>query len=221
MKGRKMGLTINYTIAAKTAEQAIDGLEKLRQKCLDLPFEDVGVVLHKQITQEDIDYFDSLQAAYSYPNNSQVNLQHRDRLMEERGLTTWELIKSEGVPSEVISLELWPGEGCESCDITFYKKDGVFRASEFCKTQYAAHFVRCHTLVVAMLDIMAELGFDLKVDDEGGFYESRDMKILAKNLDDYNIIVKSIGGMIKAAGWPEDQIVCALDKNKTIIKITD
>jgi len=216
-----MGLTINYTIIAKTSQQAIDGLEKLRQKCLDLPFEEVGQVEHKVITQDDIDFFDELQRQCICPNNSKENLHQRDLLIKQRGLDTWTMIKSDGVPSEVISLSLWPGEGCESSDITFYQKGEIFEAHEFCKTQYAEHFVRCHTLVCAMLDIVKEIGFDLEVNDEGEFYETRDLKVLAKNLGDYNALVESIGGMLKDAGWHDDQVVCALNKNKTVIKFKE
>jgi hypothetical protein len=69
-----------------------------------------------------------------------------------------------------------------------------------------------------MLDIAKELGFAVKVDDEGDFYKTRDLAVLAKNLGDYNTLVASVGGMLKAAGWEADQVVCALDKSKTIMR---
>ena len=214
-----MGLTINYTITTPTSKQAVEGLEKLRQACLDLPFEEVGKVERKDITQADLDYWNELQWGSMFPNNSRENLQKRNELIEARGFTIWELIKADNEPTEIVSLVLYPGEGCEECAITFRKVDGHYEAQEFCKTQYAAHFVRCHTLVVAMLDIAKSIGFEVDVRDEGQFYETRDLCVLAQNLGEYNSLVESIGGQLRAAGWENDQIVCALDKSKNIMVV--
>ena len=46
------------------------------------------------------------------------------------------------------------------------------------KTQYAAqhgweHFLMCHRRVISLLDLWRDFGVDVKVTDEGGFWESR------------------------------------------------
>jgi len=51
-----MGLTIHYTIEFKsTAKQLQTKLEKVRQACRDLPFEEVGEIGTVKITQKIID----------------------------------------------------------------------------------------------------------------------------------------------------------------------
>jgi hypothetical protein len=69
------------------------------------------------------------------------------------------------------------------------------------KTQYASivsaeHFVRCHAAVVALLDAARELGFDVQVVDEGGYWESRDGDLLLASVDHMNQLVAGIAGTL-------------------------
>ena len=69
-----------------------------------------------------------------------------------------------------------------------------------CKTQYASnvsveHFVRCHTAIVALLDEAARLGFDVRVDDEGEYWEDRDVRKLAAKVDDMNHLIAGLAGV--------------------------
>jgi len=227
-----MGLTINYTITTKgnAAELALK-LETIRQKCLDLPFAEVGEVKTTKITKNHIAIWNWLQNSLAFPNNSSDNLEMRDLILELLGVSTWGIIEAgvwkekdgrswqELKPTTNVSLGLWPGEGCESCDLNFYLRGKQFIAHSFCKTQYAVHFVQAHLLVVKMLDLMKDAGFSVEVRDEGKYYETRNLKILAKELGDYNVLVGSISGMLKDLGWKSDQIECALDKSQNIMKV--
>ena len=57
------------------------------------------------------------------------------------------------------------------------------------------HFVRCHTAIVALLDEAARLGFDVRVDDEGEYWEDRDVRKLAAKVDDMNHLIAGLAGV--------------------------
>ena len=66
----------------------------------------------------------------------------------------------------------------------------------FCKTQYAndarlggwANFVKAHLSVVAVLDCAKLLGFEVDVQDEGAFWETRDLRVLAEHMGELDKI---------------------------------
>jgi len=207
-----MGLTIHYTIEFEgTAEQLQGELEEVRQICLNLPFEKVGEsVKTVNITEDIIRIYDGLSQKVSFPNNSKENLAMRDSILKELGTSTWEMVelgewKQEGnrswneiKPTTMVSLDLWPGEGCESMDLCFQRRDGKYVCESFCKTQYSEDFVKCHLLIIKLLDILKEKGFEVEVVDEGEYWETRDMKVLAKNLNESTSSIMAIGDMIKS-----------------------
>jgi hypothetical protein len=74
--------------------------------------------------------------------------------------------------------------------------------SSFCKTQYASghgldHFLRCHLSVVRLLDHAKELGILASVNDEGGFWEKRDVKALAQQVGEWNQSMAAFVGQLK------------------------
>jgi hypothetical protein len=77
--------------------------------------------------------------------------------------------------------------------------------SSFCKTQYAndprvggwANFQRAHLSVLAILEHMQQIGFSVKVSDEGHFWEGRDLAVLAKNIGEYDALLAGIAGIFK------------------------
>ena len=77
----------------------------------------------------------------------------------------------------------------------------------FCKTQYASgskaggieNFLRCHLSLVAVLDAAKDMGFGVEVSDEGGFWESRDIAALCREVEDMNTHVAGLVGMLKDA----------------------
>src|ERR1043166_6117068 len=86
-----------------------------------------------------------------------------------------------------------PGDGCETATFGFLRRadeQGEHREWFwycFCKTQYASvvsedHFVKCHTGLVAILDVAARLGIDIVVRDETHYWETRDRSRLIKEV---------------------------------------
>jgi hypothetical protein len=79
------------------------------------------------------------------------------------------------------------------------------RWESFTKTQYAndprcggwTNFVKAHLSVLAILEKMQGLGFQVEVTDEGGFWEKRDLASLAKSLGEYDAIVAAGTGALK------------------------
>ena len=77
--------------------------------------------------------------------------------------------------------------------------------SSFCKTQYAndprvggwPNFQRAHLSVLAVLEHMQQLGFKVRVSDEGDFWKSRDLAVLAKNIGEYDAMIAGLAGIFK------------------------
>ncbi len=77
--------------------------------------------------------------------------------------------------------------------------------SSFCKTQYAnspdcggwPNFAKAHIAVLAILEKMQGLGFTIVVEDEGGFWRSRDLKELAKMVGHYDVAIAGLVGALK------------------------
>lgn len=220
-----MGLTIHYKAKfAGTKEELIAKLEQLRQKCLDLPFAEVGKVFTKSLTSHVIDVWDSNQ----YQPN--ITVEQRDEALKEAGFDDcWFLIKAMDYdakpqlqPCEIVGLSIWPGEGCESSNIWFYKRprQKYWRVREFCKTQYATEFVRCHLLVVKLIDLADELSLGIcGVHDEGEYYKSRDLKKLAESINDYTALISSIFGTIKETMGSGGQVEASIETCKNYMKV--
>jgi len=130
----------------------------------------------------------------------------------------------EVTPKRVIAFMAYPGKGCESANVGMRlmpKRQAVewedFRGnkhttnikvpggqkwtwSSFCKTLYATqvsgeHFVHCHLTVIRMLDRAKELGFDVQVQDEGDYWEKRDIPHL---LEEANLSAAGIAAVLGA-----------------------
>jgi hypothetical protein len=85
--------------------------------------------------------------------------------------------------------------------------------SSFCKTQYAnapelggwANFQRAHLSVVAVLEHMQQIGFRVRVSDEGDFWEGRDLAVLARNIGEYDAMIAGMAGIFKDAAEAKGQ----------------
>jgi hypothetical protein len=231
-----MGLTLHYNIEFNgTAKQLQAKLEKIRQACCDLPFEDVGEVKTVKITKKIIDIWNMLQKKYTYPNNTDENIAKRDLIMKNLGVTTDEMIESgelkiEGrkcwkvvKPTTMVSLSLWPGKGCESADLNFKRRKGKFVCDSFCKTQYAEHFVQCHLLVIQLLDLLKEADFVMAdIYDEGEYWETKEIKILAKNINESTAMISSIlGGLQQAAKKAGMVVEAPIEKCQNYLKVDE
>jgi hypothetical protein len=120
-------------------------------------------------------------------------------------------------------VNVWPGAGCETATLGLCqypkwierdgqsvptKLDNGWRFHSFCKTQYAGehgweHFLKCHLMVVSLLDFWRGFGVRVKVNDEGGYWKTRSLGKLLAELQDYDHLVAAMGGMFKDAdtGW--------------------
>jgi hypothetical protein len=230
-----MGLTIHYTVEFDgTKKQLQKKLEKIQQTCRDLPFEEVREVETVRITKDIIKIWNFLQEMITYPNNSIDNMAMRDLIMEKLGVSTWKMVelgewKQEcnarwkvTRPTTMVSLYLWPGEGCESLEFNFQRINGKFVCKSCCKTQYAEQFVKCHLLVIQLLDMLKAEGFDVDVYDEGGFWETRDIKVLAKNINESTALISAVLGGLKSAVADRGIVVEApIEKSQNYMKVDE
>lgn len=77
-----------------------------------------------------------------------------------------------------------------------------WRLSGSCKTQYASlhgweHFRRCHVAAVDLLVAVSDLGVEVEINDEGGYWPSRDESELRRSVDRMNGIVAAFAGALK------------------------
>jgi hypothetical protein len=224
-----MGLTIHYTIKFDgTTKQLQRKLEKIRHACCDLPFEEVGEVETLKITQKIIDLWNY------YQTSENTTREDRDTAMEKLGITPWQMVelgewKEEGnshwkvvKPTTMVSLFLWPGEGCESAELNFQRIRGKFRCKSFCKTQYAEEFVKCHLLVIQLLDMLKAEGFDVDCYDEGHYWDTRDIKVLAKNINESTALISAVLGGLKSAAEQQGIVIEApIVNSKNYMKVDE
>ena len=227
-----MGLTIHYDISFKgTKKQLIEKLTKIRSACMDLPFEEVGKVKSVKITRNHIKVFNWLQNITKYPNNFEENLVMRDLIMEMLGTNTGEMVHlgewkhednrswRDQKPTTLVSLSLWAGEGCEGSDVNFEKRNKKWICSSFCKTQYATEFVKCHLLVITLFDMFKAEGFDVEIDDEGNYWETRNLKVLAKNINDYTGLISGIAESMKNNFGKNVNVIAPIDNCKNYMDV--
>ena len=203
-----MGLTIHYSLKATgSVEDARRVVERLHKRAGNLPFANVGGILH--LSGPDCDY-------------EQV-----DRAEPERWLLTQAqgIIENDGriyhvCPTRVIAFVTMPAAGSELANFGLAEFPGTIRShdgrkvatglgsgwswSSFCKTQYASNpahgglgnFLRAHLSIVALLDYAAELGILASVTDESDYWEKRDEKALLEVIAEWNSMIAGfVGGM--------------------------
>lgn len=209
-----MGLTIHYRLQSVTSVigMARELVSQLRQRALDLPFKEVGDLLEFEEPQADSD-----QVAKDAP--------HRWLLIQAGGWVEQGDTHYRFPPTHLIAFSTWPGEGCEQANfgLCLYPRQIEIRDrgrhrrlrterkgwswGSFCKTEYASrpdyggieNFLRCHLLVIGLLDHAKNLGILAEVDDEGEYWEKRDAKALAKTLGESNAHIAAIVGKLKDA----------------------
>ncbi len=218
-----MGLTIQYNLRAGTTsvKQVKELVSKLRQRALDLPFTEVGELVElngpacnlERCGSDDPHRWLIIQAGqwvdrpaprggqYSYS----VNPTHII------AFSTW---PGQGCEQAnfglcrypaTIKVETETGRYGRSVMQTLRTKLAGWRWGSFCKTQYGSNpecgggenFLRCHLLVIRMLDHAKSLGMLEYVDDEGGFWEQRDPKALVEEVGQWNEKIAAEFGKLK------------------------
>lgn len=207
-----MGLTIHYRLQADTSDtgKTRELVSQLRQRALDLPFKEVGDLLEFEGPQADSD-----QVAKDDP--------HRWLLIQAGGWVEQGNAHYRFPPTHLIAFSTWPGEGCEQANfgLCLYPSHIEVEArgrnqrlrterkgwcwGSFCKSEYASdpncggieNFLRCHLLVIGLLDHAKTLGILAEVDDEGEYWEKRDAQALAKTLGEWNANMAAFVGRLK------------------------
>jgi hypothetical protein len=221
-----MGLTIHYTLKAKSRSvtKARQLVESLHSRALDLPFKEVGAVF--ELTGDACDF-----------QNCADDDPHRWLLIQgsghiQRGPRSYTV-----APKHVIGFTTLPGDGCEEANFglcrypaaieiedraTWPYRQRILRTGltgwrwgAFCKTQYASvngiqSFLRCHLLVVRLLDHCTEIGLETDVNDEGGYWKKRDVQALAKEVGDWNQMIAAVVGEWKDLLGPGQDAVAPI-----------
>lgn len=212
-----MGLTLHYglkpPVGIRKPDKILALVENLRQRAMDLPFEECDdELLH--LVGKDCE-FDPDGSTDKDDSTRWLKIQACEYLDVETGGPRR---YCHVFPSEIIAFECWPGVGCESMNVgfcryprtisirgkTYATRLGGWRWGSFCKTQYASnigvkHFLHCHNLVCVLLDVATELGFRVTVKDEGEFYQDRDLDALAKQVGQWNAMIAGMAGRLKDA----------------------
>ena len=94
-----------------------------------------------------------------------------------------------------------PGDGAENDDPGAH---AAWYWTACCKTQYAsivstAHLIRCHQLIVVLLDSLRAMGVGVTVRDETGYWETRSVDTLVREVTRMNRIVARLGGALADA----------------------
>jgi hypothetical protein len=202
-----MGLTIHHELRLPRDtphEKVADLVRQLQAAAARLPFEQVSPVVRTYADgSTEFDKSQPLTAFFMF--SASLQLHARDPITDD-----WD---RDDLP-DGYGFGVNPGDGCET--IAFgvawlQRRDEEFRLipneaptwlwSSHCKTQYASnisveHFVRCHTSIVAVLDEAVRLGFDVRVSDEGEYWETRDVAKLTAKVDDMNHLVAKLAGAL-------------------------
>ena len=213
-----MGLTIHYKLKAKGTEaEARKIVEQLHQAAQDLPFKELGDII---VLAGNDCVFDR-KNRHDPKNWLICQAQGSLQLKNTHDMGGGEMGDSylKVTPTHIIAFNAWPGEGCEESNFGLCQypatiehngkrirtKMAGWRWRSFCKTQYASdpacggieNFLRCHLLVVALLDKAKELGCLDEVHDEGKFWESRDVKALVPEIESWNGMIAAFAGQLK------------------------
>ena len=209
-----VGLTIHYRLSSDVADTEARALvEKLHGEAERLPFKTVSPVRafkgdaadHDKRAERDEWLWFLIQAQH-------VGLDPKDRT-----------IAYAVPPKRVVGFMTFPGEGCEWASVGLCRHPQKVKTPEgeistgysgwrwhsFCKTQYADEFVRSHLLVIALLDAAKRVGFEVKVEDPGGYWESRSVGVLVEAGQKWDRLVAAICGALKDAGEKKGVVTVA------------
>ena len=184
-----MGLTIHYKIRFKGNEiELLKKLNHIQHQCINMGFEEVAEIQYIKYSKEDYEFYSDMERRISYPNNSRKNIERVTKILKQRGIDRdamldFELFNRSTKIKEVemIKFYIWAGKGCESTTLNFFKKGGKWHCRGFTKTEYAADFIKCHSMIIETLDLFKNEGFELEVEDEADYYKTRDYKQLEKH----------------------------------------
>ena len=203
---RTMGLTIHYQLQLPRetpGTRVAELVAQLHSAAKRLPFETVGS-LERTTTDPSADNNFTTPLGGFFMMCASLLLGAED----ESG--AWD---QEAVP-DAFGFAVMPGDGSEAAAFgvawlaprddelqPLPNKPASWYWLAHCKTQYAsnvsdAHFVHCHTTIVALLDEAVRLGFDVEVSDEGGYWESRDTSQLVAHVTQSSRLIAGLAGAL-------------------------
>jgi hypothetical protein len=195
-----MGLTIHYQFSLNNATltQAREKVTALRNLALQLPFVRVDELV---------------EIAGDACNFDQDNVDDPHALIKVSAGKPIEIAMDEYYwqnPTYIMAFNSIVGEGSENpvFGLAIYsamKDVNDWSWTGFCKTQYASNpeyggwenFLKCHLLIVKMLDFAGELGITCDITDETGYWEHRSIEKLAEILHQHNILIAAFTGKLK------------------------
>lgn len=198
-----MGLTLHYTLScpSRPATEVRDLVEKLRKHALSLPFQNVSKVI--ELTRDECQFRrDNKGDPHAWLKVQTIRFQ-----VEEDG----DVIRSttESNPIHIIAFTVQPGEGSEPANFGLcqYPRKTGWSWSSFCKTQYAsnpsvgdvANFLKCHLGLTAVLDKAREMEILGEVNDEGKYWQNRDVEALVKEVGMWNRMIAGFYGQLRDA----------------------
>ena len=213
-----MGLTIHYSLHsdAASAAEAREAVERLRRAALDLPFAEVGDVV--ELTG------DAIRAENADDDRLKWLLVQASRWVFDQTAV------AQVIPTHVVAFRTWPGPGCEVANFGLCRYPATVEIAgksvatdldgwswqSFCKTQFASNpkdggienFLRCHLVVVELLDHARQLNLLAEVKDESGFWEDRDVVDLAETVGQWNRNMAAFVGHWK--DWLGDDFVAPI-----------
>lgn len=186
-----MGLTIHYNLEHNGTTKEIRTLiGQLYQYAKTLPFKKLYDIV--EIKGNDCDF-----------NKNNYEEIRWLLIQSQKYMDTGQSVS----PSHIIAFTTWPGEGCESANFGLckYPKTKGWSWGSFCKTQYASdnehggvkNFLKCHLLVVKMLDFAKQINILKSVSDESDFWDKRDLKALAQEVGEWNCMIAGFVGKLK------------------------
>lgn len=200
-----MGLTVHYRLAAPEvdAEQARQLVQRLRHRARQLPFQHVGAVSEWQGEAGK-----NRQTAGDHPDDwlyfearRTVTIDGGHQRLAPDHAIAFATVPAEGSEPAFFGLALYPATIAAN-DLTARQPTGLSGWSwkSFCKTQFASNpacgglenFLRGHLALVQLLDHAAQLGILQDVEDEGGYWQKRDVHALAAKAGDSSTMM---------AGW--------------------
>jgi hypothetical protein len=236
-----MGLTIHYNLRSNTRspKKARELVARLRSRALDLPFERVDDII--EVSGQACDFY---QYDRDHPNRWLL-IQAGERVADP----DYDGHSHSITPTHVIAFSTWPGHGCEEANVGLCRYPAFLEVSNpirpglkrkistglggwcwgsFCKTQYSsnpkcggvANFLRCHLTVIRMLDHAEELGILKSVNDEGGFWEKRDVPALACEVGEWNTMIAQQVGQFKDLFGSEFQAAITQFPNFEHLEVT-
>ena len=218
-----MGLTLSYELGLPADRPEADVLRRLaalRERALAMPFDEVSEVVRfdertlagapplRGLAFESLAHVVQLTAGVDrdalYRDWLGLGEEDEYEIVDEHTRVYRPVEAPPDAPTSVIGFAIVPGEGCEPATFAMTRLHGPEIATRwwdqcFCKTQYAStlgdeHLLRCHGSLVALLDAAVELGFEVEVHDETGYWESRDARQLTESVAAMNRLVAGFAG---------------------------